>query len=229
LFLAMIAGCSSSTETRTSQNGGSGSGSGSSSGSSTGVTGCGLSSTNPTCDLCLQSSCCTQAAACAADPACGDLMDCITLAPFTDGGVAQCTATATTSAESEYQNFETCMTNLCASSCNACHGVPQGCGGHIDQASCTQASCLWQGTCSGVSYDCYGLGEYECTSQQGCYYEYSSMQCTGVAEGCYAISGQYTCEAQSGCTWDGQCTGTAPPCDVISDETSCLSAGCSWD
>jgi hypothetical protein len=194
------------------------------------VMGCGLTNINPTCDLCLQSSCCAQAAACAGDPDCSTLVDCLALAPFTDGGVAQCDSAAGATAQEEYGTFQACMNTTCSTSCASCHGVPELCEGHADQSSCDTAGCVWSGQCTGSAYFCLGMGQYACASQQGCYYEYTSMDCTGVAESCSDFSGQFTCIGQGGCHWQTGCTGvSALSCSSLLDQTSCLSAGCTWD
>jgi len=190
--------------------------------------GCGLTSIEPTCDTCLQTSCCDSASACAKDPDCSALVDCLATAPLTDGGVDACNQTAGDKAQGEYAAFQACMTSTCSVSCGSCHGTGPLCSGQLSASECDQAGCDWATQCTGSSYGCYGLSEYACISQQGCYYNSSSSTCSGVSTSCSLLTAS-GCTYQQGCFTQMKCTGVSTvSCSTMTTQTACAAAGCSW-
>ena len=197
-------GSSGSGSGSSGSSGGSGGSSGSGSGGDdggAGVIGCGLSSTNATCNECLQASCCASATTCAEDTSCSTLADCVALAPFSDGGVAACDDQATSNALQEYSNFQTCMSTSCSASCDTCQGSPGPCSTDALESECTLAGCTWGGSCTGVAESCLYQYEYACDSLQGCYYDTVASNCDGVSTPCSDFSGEATCTSQLGCSW----------------------------
>jgi hypothetical protein len=190
--------------------------------------GCGLTELNARCDTCLQASCCSEAQACAADPSCVELIDCLATAPFTDGGASAC---ASPSSVPAYGAFTACMQTSCSLSCASCHGVPEACSLHADETHCVSAGCAWGGACQGVETACFEIfGSFACGSQMGCYYDSTTGNCTGFADSCDSILGEFSCASQMGCNWQMACSGVAfASCTSMLDESSCIAAGCLWD
>jgi len=86
---------------------------------------CTVSIGEPTCNVCMQNSCCTVAEACAYDDNCLGLMDCMTQAPeCTSAGTLQdllnCGATACpaqASGKVALEGYLGCLTTTCAPAC----------------------------------------------------------------------------------------------------------------
>jgi hypothetical protein len=198
--------------------------------SSPGVVGCGIVNINATCNACLETSCCSEAQACAGDPACANLVDCLTGALLTDGGVQACDEAAGATALGEYTSFQSCLQTTCSVSCPSCHGIPASCDSHFDETSCSSAGCLWSGTCGGTSLGCLDLDQFQCGATLGCYYDSTTMVCSGSTPSCDSNISQLACTDETGCVWTAGCTGISSVlCSVQTNVSACISAGCVWN
>lgn len=136
---------------------------------------------------------------------------------------------------------------------SGCTVVTASCSGGYDESSCISQDDSYGGSCSWDGTDCSGIGdEGTCGSTTGCSTNYSDCSsyndnyggCTGQSgctssssTDCSAYDGtdQSTCEANSGCYWDGMsncymtcsgsyytgCTGTYYTCNGNYNTGSC--------
>jgi len=105
------------------------------------------------------------------------------------------------------------------------------CGDLVTLSSCIgRDGCDWDGECRGIAQSCYSqFYSYSCSSQDGCYWSYSTDSCSGSARSCRLYSGGSTCRGQDGCYWDDECTGVATSCSDYLTATSCSGQrGCEW-
>lgn len=113
-------------------------------------------------------------------------------------------------------------------------GVPT-CGGSatpcsiLTDSQCSSAlGCSSNSGCQGLSTSCYSLfSSFECTSQEGCYWDSTGSTCSGSAESCDLFFGSGSCALQTGCTWHGGCSGSPLPCSELTASLCTQTPGCS--
>lgn len=106
--------------------GGYGSTGGYASGGGSGST-CSVTVGDPACDACIGSQCCSETQACAYDPTCGQLMNCLATAPecqnaYTLSELASCADTACpayASAKNLFIGYVSCLGTSCAAQCGS--------------------------------------------------------------------------------------------------------------
>jgi hypothetical protein len=113
----------------------------------------------------------------------------------------------------------------------SCLGTPTPC---ALLASCTTAGCSSTGGgCSGTSIPCFEIfSSFQCSSQEGCYWETSSNSCSGLATPCNENSSETACIEADGCSWqEASCSGTPLlACSSATSTAACeLIAGCIWE
>lgn len=187
---AVIVACSSSTSTTTPR-------------ASTDGGACGgFASTDPQCNACLMTSCCTEGTTCNGDTACVAITDCVQSCTD-DTCTAGCLA-ANPGGVTDFNSLTGCVNNECASSCgaSATGGNDAGaCGVTFSTSACQTcftSACCSQGTACASNADCTALDS-----------------CVGAC-----TSGDVTCE--NACV-------TAHPngTDALNALGNCLSGQCS--
>ena len=122
----------------------------------------GFGSTDPACNTCLTTSCCTEGTACNANTACNAITLCIQ--SCADDTCAQGCLTANPGGAMDYNSLTGCINNECATSCVA--GATAGdaggtCGGFTFSSSacqsCFSTSCCSQGGDCASNADCTAL------------------------------------------------------------------------
>ncbi|HEY8078523.1 MAG TPA: hypothetical protein VIF62_30545 [Labilithrix sp.] len=159
---------------------------------------CGFGSGDPTCDSCLDTSCCTDADACLGDADCTALLDCGN-ACADDACISACEA-AHPSGAKLLDTLSTCVTSTCGSACASAGGGPGdgGPGGPPPAGSCgltsgdaTCDTCL-NGSCCAPTTTC--LGDAECIALIRCYDGCADDAC---ASACDAAHPAATAEANA--------------------------------
>jgi hypothetical protein len=84
--------------------------------------------------------------------------------------------------------------------------------------------------CTGTPTSCYALAtSATCYAELGCLP--SGGTCDGVAAACSSYFDEFSCDRESGCSWDSlinDCTGYRS-CSLKFDATSCATlSGCTW-
>ena len=80
---------------------------------------------DPTCDACISAQCCTETEACAYDPSCGNLMNCIAQSPacqtaYSLSELMTCADTACpayASGKPAFSGYLSCLATRCATEC----------------------------------------------------------------------------------------------------------------
>ncbi len=81
------------------------------------------------------------------------------------------------------------------------------------------------GVCEGMASHCASLYG-QCESQEGCH---TTNECSGFADGCYAMYSSYMCNNQEGCYYSyitNSCSGSATPCGSVMNCSN--QEGCYW-
>jgi hypothetical protein len=100
---------------------------------------------------------------------------------------------------------------------SGCSVVTGSCSGAGDQSSCEAQDDAYGGSCAWSGTDCSGLDESSCGS-------YSAAGCTQNYADCSVFN--YN---ESACTGQAGCSVNPSTCSSQGDESSCLSASCTWN
>jgi hypothetical protein len=126
----------------------------------------GYGAQDPTCNACLDGSCCTEAAACGASADCDTLFSCVQACAQGDTACQNTCATNSPNGVATYNAFTSCMSNACSTACSGGDaGVPPAdagmCGGYGSSNptcnACLDGSCCTQASACGASADCSTL------------------------------------------------------------------------
>jgi hypothetical protein len=161
------------------------------------------------CASCMDQSCCTQAQACAADPACDEASNCI--ASCTDAAcLARCDSFYTL--PSTLVALRACRVQHCASSCGSTCG--EFASGNPTCESCLQTSCCSQGTTC--------AGDTQCAELNLCVSNcFAATSCPAACEAAFPdASADYA-------SWFG-CTGQCASACQAGTSWSCLGGPILW-
>jgi hypothetical protein len=106
-----------------------------------------------------------------------------------------------------------------------CAGVATDCS--LVASCATTRGCSEQGSCGGLSYECFGqIGDFSCISIRGCIWDSTTNSCTGSSWPCNLFNGEASCVGQLGCHWSTTCGGSATPCSLIPAALCTTQPGC---
>lgn len=195
---------------------------------------CGLATGEPTCDACLDTSCCAENTACVSDADCTALLTCGD-ACTDDACIASC-MTAHPTGAALLDTLSTCMEGSCSIACGGAPSSPSACGFGSGDPTCD--SCLDTSCCADANA-C--LGDADCTALLQCAEPCTDDACVSACEaahptGAAKISALSTCAGTAcGTACAGPPSGpsgpapTAGSCGLSSGDPTCdtcLDASC---
>jgi hypothetical protein len=78
---------------------------------------CGYSSSNATCETCLETDCCTQAMTCSASSDCASIVTCVAACATNDTACQSSCVSGDPAGSSAYDSFNQCLSGSCTSAC----------------------------------------------------------------------------------------------------------------
>ncbi|HEX3772720.1 MAG TPA: hypothetical protein VHV30_17695 [Polyangiaceae bacterium] len=122
----------------------------------------GLQSSDPTCETCLQTSCCDEGTTCGNDATCVTLFNCV--AQCADDACAQDCEAANPAGMTDFEAVETCGTTSCQTQCSGSVSPDGGtCGFVFDSDACTTC---FAGSCCSLGNTC--AANAECVALESC-------------------------------------------------------------
>jgi hypothetical protein len=183
---------------------------------------CGLATGDPTCDACLDTSCCAQNTACVSDADCNALLACGD-ACRDDACFSACYSAHPTGA-ALLDALSSCADTSCSAKCGGPPSSPpstSACGFGSGDATCD--SCL-DSNCCGDANAC--LGDADCTALLDCAYACTDAACESACEAAHP-TGAAKLDTLSTCasTACGAACGGPPPsggsCGLTSGDATC--------
>ena len=185
---------------------------------------CGLTSGDPTCDTCLDTSCCAENTACVSNADCSALLACGDAC--TDETCISACMTAHPTGAALLDTLGTCVSNSCATACGGGGPPPptSACGFGSGDVTCD--TCL-DTSCCGDANAC--LGDADCTALIDCVSRCSDAACESACEAAHpagttklttlATCANVTCGAA--CGGGGPGGGGPGSCGLTSGNATC--------
>jgi hypothetical protein len=168
---------------------------------------CGFGSGDPTCDACLDTSCCGDANACLGDADCIALLECAE--PCRDNACVSACEAAHPSGTAKITALSTCAGTACGAACGGPPSGPGGPGGPapapgscgLTSGEATCDTCL-DTSCCAQTTTC--IGDADCVAVIRCYDACSDSACAAACDAAHPggsahLTGVFTC-AQASCT-----------------------------